>query len=203
VVLAQLHAPVPPAADLADLRGVAPGGQHVRQGGDPGLRLPRPDDLRRGGADQVRDALGGETVERLLARVRGEEAQRRDGEVVVAVPEPGPPGVGEQVVPGRAPPTRAGRARCVAQLGLFPPRSARPDAGGPQAPTAPARRDRAAVHGPCSISSRATAVRVRPSVWPASAAAAGPASAPGPRRRGRVRTGPGAAFHNTSVTYIR
>ena len=86
VVLAQLHAPVPAAADLADLRGVAPGGQHVRQGGDPGLRLPRRDDLRRGGADQVRDALGGETVDRFVAHVRGEEAQRRHSEVVVSVP---------------------------------------------------------------------------------------------------------------------
>jgi hypothetical protein len=95
VVLAQLHAPVPAAADRADLRGVAPGGQHVRQGDDARLRLARACDLRRGGAEEIRDALGGEAVERLLPSVRGEEPQRRDGEIVVAVPEPGPSGVVE------------------------------------------------------------------------------------------------------------
>ena len=51
-------------------------------------------------------------------RVRGEVAQRRDGQVVVAVPEPGPAGVGEQVVPGRAAPTAGAAARSVAHLRL-------------------------------------------------------------------------------------
>ena len=142
---------------------------------------------------------------RLLPRVRGEEAQRRDGEVVVAVPEPGPAGVGEQVVPGRAPPTARAAARGVAQLGLARRRSARPGAGGPRAPTAPARpRPPPAVHGPCSISRRATAVRVRPSGWPASAPLPGPASAaPGPRRTGAgSRTGAGPLLFTTPVLPI-
>ena len=55
---------------------------------------------------------------RLLPRVRGEVAQRGDGQVVVAVPEPGPACVGEQVVPGRAPPAAGAAARRVAHLGL-------------------------------------------------------------------------------------
>ena len=118
VVLAELHAPVAAAADLADLRRVPPGGQHPGERGDPVLRRADGPQLRDGRTQQVVDPLGGEPVERLLPRVRGEVAQRGDGQVVVAVPEPGPACVGEQVVPGRAPPTAGAAARRVAHLRL-------------------------------------------------------------------------------------
>ena len=206
VVLAQLHAPVPAAADLADLRGVAPGGQHVRQGGDPGLRLPRPDDLRRGGAEQVVDALGGETVDGLLARVRGEEAQRGDGEVVVAVPEPGPAGVGEQVVPGRAAPAARAAPGCVAQLGL-----SRLD----QRVQMPAdRRRRQLQLGRDRRRGARPLLHQQPGDGGAgaalgmarlgTAAGTGVTATRAPAHGGRVQDGNrAAAFHNTSVTYIR
>ena len=135
--------------------------------------------------------------------VRGEEPQRGDGQVVVAVPEPGPAGVGEQVLPGRAAPAAGAAARCVADLGLARRRSARRGAGGRRAPTAPARpATAAAVHGPCSISSRATAARVRPSDGPPRRPAPASPVHPGPGDGARVQSGTGPLLFTTPVLPI-
>ena len=206
VVLAQLHA-----------RGACrcrPRGSARRSPGRPARRAsaatrscgaPGRDDLRRGGAEQVRDALGGETVDRLLARVRGEEAQRGDGEVVVAVPEPGPAGVGEQVVPRRAPPAARAAPGRVAQLGLAGLDQRVEVPADRRAPTAPARpRPPPRCTAPAPSAAGRPRCGCGPRDGPPRHRCRDRRRRPGPGARGPgPRREPGAAFHNTSVTYIR
>ena len=197
VVLAQLDAPVPARADLADLCGVAPGGQHAGQRGHPLLRRP-PADLRGGRPEQLVDALAGETANGRSPAVLGEEAQRGDGQVVVAVPEPGPARVGEQVLPRRSA-AAAGPARGASRTSASP------------ASSSASRCRRTA--GADSASSDATAgggarslLHQQPGDRPSGCRPRTRLHAVG--RRPTPASGAGSAagrpaFHNTSVTYIR
>ena len=121
------------------------------------------------------------------------------------MPEPGPPGVGEQVVPGRAPPAARAAPGCVAQLGL--PRL-------DQRVEMPAdRRRRQLQLGRDRRRGARPLLHQQPGDGRAGAtlgltrlgtAAGTDVGARAPAYGGRVHDGSrAAAFHNTSVAYIR
>ena len=181
-------------ADLADLRGVAAGGQHPRQRGHPVLRRrARRDALGR--PEQLDGAVLGEGADGRLAAVLGEEAQRGDGQVVVAVPEPGPARVGEQVLPRRAS-AAAGPACATASRTSASPASSSASRCRRTAGAVSAERGRDRGGGAGAL------LHEQPGDRPPGAALGVHAVGRDPGVRGPVRGGP-AAFHNTSVTYIR
>ena len=199
-------APGPAAADLADLRSVAPGGQHSASAASRAC-APRPMTSSRRGRSGAY-ALGGETVDGALARVLGQEASaetrgRRSRARTARARRR------EQVVPGSGRPRPRGPAPgCVAQLGLSGLDQRVEMPCGPQAPTAPARPrppPRCTVPAPSAAGRRRCGCGPRDGPPRHRCRDRRPLLRPGPRRTGagsRTEAGP-AAFHNTSVTYIR
>ena len=158
-------------------------------------------DLGGGRTQQIVDASRGEPGEGLLPRVLGEEAQGGDGQVVVAVPEPGPAGVGEQVLASRTSTPAAAVPGRVAHLDLARLQQRvemAADGRGRQLQLAGDRRGaaRALLHQQPGDRRAGAALGV---------AHVGARSADSGTRTpwGRVHDRTTAAFHNTNVTYIR
>lgn len=114
VVLAQLF----PDAHFGCRCSVTLPGQGCRQRLRPSLEIGLAGDSVAVRADELGDAVFGEPSHRLLATVLGEEPDRRHGEIIVRVTEPGPADVGQQEQLRRAPPATPRSRGSVPRIGL-------------------------------------------------------------------------------------